>query len=190
MKRTLGLYVAWMVAAVMLVLAVTGKHPYSFYTLLRWICCAAFAYSAFTAHEKNRVAWVWIFGVLAMVFNPIVPRPFPTRHMADDRLGHNRCDRGRGVLFLTTCERFKRFVSDNQAEVLDISKARIAREWLIFLGTFPGIREQVFSCGISWSTGEILRRCRTRFTIFIMSILDWGGFRHLLLWFVPYLALC
>ena len=76
MKRTLSLYVAWLVATVILVFAVTGRHPYGFYTLLRWICCAAFAYSAFTAHEKNRVAWVWVFGVLAMLFNPIVPLHF------------------------------------------------------------------------------------------------------------------
>ena len=74
MKRIAGLYIAWLVAAVLLVVAAaTGKHPYSFYTLLRWICCAVFAFSAFTAHEKNRVLWVWIFGVLAVLFNPIVP---------------------------------------------------------------------------------------------------------------------
>src|SRR5438552_5206733 len=73
MKRTLGLYVAWLVTTVMLVLAVTGKHPYSFYTLLRWICCAVFVYSAFTARETNRLPWAWIFGVLAVLFNPILP---------------------------------------------------------------------------------------------------------------------
>jgi len=71
MKRTFSLYVAWLVATVMLVLAVTGRHPYGFYTLLRWVCCAAFAFSAFTASEKNRVAWAWIFGVLAALYNPI-----------------------------------------------------------------------------------------------------------------------
>jgi hypothetical protein len=73
MRRTVVLYVAWVIATVMLVLAVTGRHPYDFYTLLRWICCAVFAYSAFTASEKNRVAWAWIFGALALLFNPIVP---------------------------------------------------------------------------------------------------------------------
>jgi hypothetical protein len=57
----------------MLISAAVGRHPYSFYTLLRWICCAVFVYSAFTAHERNRVPWVWIFGVLAVLFNPIVP---------------------------------------------------------------------------------------------------------------------
>jgi hypothetical protein len=49
------------------------RHPYSFYALLRWICCAAFAYAAFMASEKNRVLWLWIFGVLAVLFNPIIP---------------------------------------------------------------------------------------------------------------------
>jgi hypothetical protein len=70
------LYPAWLIGAVMLVFAAAEKQPNNFYTLLRWVCCAAFAYSAFTAHERNRVAWVWIFGVLAMLFNPIVPLHF------------------------------------------------------------------------------------------------------------------
>ena len=51
--------------------AAVERHPYSFYTLLRWICCPVFAYSAFAAYEKNRVLWVWIFGVLAGLYNPI-----------------------------------------------------------------------------------------------------------------------
>jgi len=25
----------------------------------------------FAAHEKNRVVWVWVFGVLALLYNPI-----------------------------------------------------------------------------------------------------------------------
>ena len=70
MKRV-GLYLAWLVAAELLVSAALGRHSDSYYTLLRWICCAVFAYSAFAAHEKNRVLWVWIFGVLALLYNPI-----------------------------------------------------------------------------------------------------------------------
>ena len=72
MKRPLALYVAWLLATVMLVVAVTGRYPYAFYTSLRWICCAVFVYSAFKAQEEDRIAWVWIFGVLAALFNPIV----------------------------------------------------------------------------------------------------------------------
>jgi hypothetical protein len=44
-----------------------------FYTLLRWVCCAAFAYSAFTAFQRKRVAWTCIFAVLAVLFNPLAP---------------------------------------------------------------------------------------------------------------------
>lgn len=72
-KHTAGVYVAWLLAVVMLGFAVSGRHPYSFYVLLRWICCGAFAYSAFTASEKNRVTWAWVFGLLAVLFNPVVP---------------------------------------------------------------------------------------------------------------------
>ena len=67
----IGLYIIWLIAAVMLVSAAVGRHPYSFYTLLRWICCPVLAYSAFTLYEKARTPWAWIFGVLAALYNPI-----------------------------------------------------------------------------------------------------------------------
>ena len=70
-SNIVGLCIAWLIAAVMLASAAVGRHPYSFYTLLRWICCPVFAYSAFAAHERDRVVWVWIFGVLAALYNPI-----------------------------------------------------------------------------------------------------------------------
>jgi len=70
-KRTVDLTIVWLIATAMLVSAAVQRHPYSFYTLLRWVCCPAFAYSAFTAHERNRVGWTWIFGVLAALYNPI-----------------------------------------------------------------------------------------------------------------------
>jgi threonine/homoserine/homoserine lactone efflux protein len=40
------LYIARLVGAAMLVFAAAEKQPDSLYTLLRWICCAVFAYSA------------------------------------------------------------------------------------------------------------------------------------------------
>jgi hypothetical protein len=61
----------WAGAAIMLVSAAVGRHPYSFYMLLRWICCPIFAYSALTVHAKNRFLWSWIFGALAVLYNPI-----------------------------------------------------------------------------------------------------------------------
>jgi hypothetical protein len=65
------LYVAWLIAAVMLVFAAAEKQPDNFYSLLRWVCCAVFAYSAVTSFQMKRMLWLWIFAVLAILFNPI-----------------------------------------------------------------------------------------------------------------------
>jgi hypothetical protein len=69
------LYIAWLMGAVMLVFAAAEKQPDSFYTLLRWICCAVFAYSAVISFQMQRMLWLGIFGVLGIVFNPIFPLP-------------------------------------------------------------------------------------------------------------------
>ncbi len=67
------LYIAWLIAAVMLVLAAFEKQPDSFYTFLRWICCAVFTYSGVVSFQMKRVLWLWVFAVLAVLFNPIFP---------------------------------------------------------------------------------------------------------------------
>ena len=67
----LRLYIAWLIAAVMLVFAAVEKQPDNFYTLLRWICCAVFAYSAVISFQMKRLLWLWIFAGLAVLFNPI-----------------------------------------------------------------------------------------------------------------------
>jgi hypothetical protein len=71
MKHKGVLFIAWLTVAALLVDAAVAGHPYSFDTLLRWICCPVFAYSAIAAYESKRVLWVWIFGVLAGLYNPI-----------------------------------------------------------------------------------------------------------------------
>jgi hypothetical protein len=100
--QIVALYIAWLISAGMLVATVIGPPSFTFglasrvlghsttlrssshrhnhysqqkdfYTLLRWICCAAFAYSAFTAFQMKRVTWTWIFAILAVLFNPLAP---------------------------------------------------------------------------------------------------------------------
>ncbi len=65
------LYIAWLIAAVTLVFAAAEKQPDSFYTLLRWVCCAVFAYSAVTSFQMKRMLWLWIFGALAVLLSQI-----------------------------------------------------------------------------------------------------------------------
>jgi uncharacterized protein DUF6804 len=90
MKHIAGLYIVCAIATVILAVAVArpaevrgtyarrAHHYYQashrsdasdFCTLLRWVCCAAFAYSAIAAFQMKRVAWTWIFGVLAVLLS-------------------------------------------------------------------------------------------------------------------------
>ncbi|KKU05243.1 MAG: hypothetical protein UX06_C0001G0004 [Candidatus Giovannonibacteria bacterium GW2011_GWA2_45_21] len=54
-------------------LGALGDWPYSYYQLLRWVVCAAGAYSAYLAHESGSNGLAWVFGIIATLFNPIVP---------------------------------------------------------------------------------------------------------------------
>jgi hypothetical protein len=65
----------WVPQAIMSVLllwALYPGNPYGYYMLLRWICCAVFIYLAFEAHKRRRDAWVWVYGLIAVTYNPIL----------------------------------------------------------------------------------------------------------------------
>lgn len=51
--------------------------PYGYYMLLRLIACGVFAWAAFITYEKNEEILPWVFGILALVFNPIIKIHFP-----------------------------------------------------------------------------------------------------------------
>jgi len=63
-----GLYGSLAVMLMMLGCAVTAHNPHGFYTLLRWVCCAGFAYSAGLLGQS---VWTAIFGIQAVLFNPL-----------------------------------------------------------------------------------------------------------------------
>lgn len=50
---------------------------YFFYQLLRWYICLLGLYIVFWYYEKkDKILWVWIFGLIAVIFNPIAPIHF------------------------------------------------------------------------------------------------------------------
>jgi hypothetical protein len=51
--------------------------PYGYYMLLRFIACGVFAWAAFITYENKEEILPWVFGVLAIVFNPIIKIHFP-----------------------------------------------------------------------------------------------------------------
>lgn len=59
-------------AAVMLLWA-PARHPYSYYTILRFIVCGAGAYSSFVASKEKSPGWTLIFAGIAVLFNPLIP---------------------------------------------------------------------------------------------------------------------
>jgi len=56
----------------MLIWALYPDNPYGYYILLRWICCGIFAYLAVQAHKEEKENWVWTFGIIAAIYNPII----------------------------------------------------------------------------------------------------------------------
>ncbi len=65
--------IAIIIAAVFLYLAILGIWPYGFFTFLRFVVCATMAYVAWMAYKSKQEKWVWIFGSIAVIFNPLIP---------------------------------------------------------------------------------------------------------------------
>lgn len=51
--------------------------PYGYYTLLRFIACGVFAFAAVTSLERKRKKLTWVYGLLALLFNPIIKVHLP-----------------------------------------------------------------------------------------------------------------
>lgn len=47
--------------------------PYGYYVLSRTVACAVCAYACIQASGRKRVGWAWLFGALAVLYNPLVP---------------------------------------------------------------------------------------------------------------------
>ena len=72
-RVTRRIWVPRLVAILMLLWALNPGNPYGYYILLRWVCCGIFAYLAFRGAEQGLQGWVWVFGITAAVYNPILP---------------------------------------------------------------------------------------------------------------------
>lgn len=60
------------IAALML-LAALGDWPYGYYQLLRFVVCGAAAYVAWLSYHSKYPWTVWVFGFVAILFNPLAP---------------------------------------------------------------------------------------------------------------------
>jgi hypothetical protein len=44
--------------------------PFGFYMVLRWLVCATAIALSYEFHRLNQNGWVWVIGLLAVLFNP------------------------------------------------------------------------------------------------------------------------
>lgn len=51
--------------------------PYGYYTLLRLVACGVFVFAAFIAFNRKREVLPWVYGLMAVIFNPIIKLHFP-----------------------------------------------------------------------------------------------------------------
>ena len=65
-------FIPTIITAVMLLLAL-APWPYGYYQLLRFVVCGAAAYVAFMAYNWQKIWAVWLFGFIAVLFNPLIP---------------------------------------------------------------------------------------------------------------------
>jgi hypothetical protein len=61
------------IAAAMLLFVALGRHPYGYYTFLRWAICAAGIVVAWVAWHSLAQWITWPFVAIAILFNPLVP---------------------------------------------------------------------------------------------------------------------
>ena len=66
-------FIAALGASAFLLVAAFSHWPYFLYVLLRVTICAIALYLAHSAFVAKRKLWVWVFGAVAMLFNPIIP---------------------------------------------------------------------------------------------------------------------
>jgi len=65
--------IALVVAAAVLFLALFDGWEYGFFTMLRFVVFATTAYVAWMAYGGQKEKWVWVFGFVAVLFNPFFP---------------------------------------------------------------------------------------------------------------------
>jgi hypothetical protein len=71
-KRVLEIALT-VLAAILLIVAAEGRHPYGFYMALRTAATVGAAYWAVKVYHAGPRGWMWAFLAVALLLNPILP---------------------------------------------------------------------------------------------------------------------
>lgn len=73
MKQSLSVSIIARGVIALLLFWALSTHQYGYYVFLRWITCGICAYCMYLSYSLSKTPWAWLFGFLAMFFNPIAP---------------------------------------------------------------------------------------------------------------------
>ena len=62
----------WIAPIVMMAIGILPM-PYGYYNLSRLVVCGCSIYFAINSRSKDQDLFVWVFGALAVLYNPILP---------------------------------------------------------------------------------------------------------------------
>lgn len=67
--------IKWLSIAVgcFLLFGILNIWPYDYYIILRWVVCGVAIYNAIGYSKSSLTGWVFVFGALAFLFNPLFP---------------------------------------------------------------------------------------------------------------------
>ena len=87
------LYKTTRVVAAGLLFWAIPPNPYGYYTFLRIVVCGVAAFTAYFSYEIKKEIWAVVFGMIAILFNPISPISLSREIWAP-------IDIGTGILFI------------------------------------------------------------------------------------------
>lgn len=58
--------------AILILLGALAPWPYGYYQLLRFVVCPVGGYVAFLAYKWQKFWATWLFGIIAVLFNPFI----------------------------------------------------------------------------------------------------------------------
>ena len=73
MKKKIQPVIIVKIISVIMLLWALADNPYGYYQILRWVIVGIAGYSAYIAYEHRKNIWAWIFGIIAVFYNPIAP---------------------------------------------------------------------------------------------------------------------
>jgi len=63
--------ISTIVSIAFLLIAMFEGLPYGYFQLIRLIVCGTTIYLAWLAYSINNHKWIWFFGFIAIIFNPV-----------------------------------------------------------------------------------------------------------------------